>query len=262
MKNYLSIGEVSKIKGVSIKSLRYYGDLGILPPIYINPKTGYRYYSIDQLLMVDLIKICIDLDIPLKQFQNYFDLDGQMDMGKLLCDAEDIVLQKEKKLKTSMAFLNTMSKHMKRTNKIKEHKENFIQHIPKRYFLTVPWNGDFSDYRKISEKYTMLFRQCQQLHMSDTFNQGVFFVRKEDAIESYVFLEIHKPEIEISNLYVVKEGAFCCKVLTDENITKEIPYDFHDICIIKELLDLQVNFQMPLLEMQCFFDKSKDENIV
>lgn len=255
MQNYLSIGEVSKIKGVSIKSLRYYGDLGILPPAYINPETGYRYYSIDQLLMVDLIQICIDLDIPLKQFQNYIDTDGQMDMGKLLHDAEEIVLQKEKKLKASMAFLNTMSKHMKRTNKIKEHREKFIQYIPKRYFLTASWNGDFSDYRKISEKYTMLFRQCQQLHMSDTFNQGVFFVRKKDAIESHVFLEIHKPDIEIPNLYVVEEGDFCCKVLTDEKIAEEIPDDFHDICIIKELMDLQINFQMPLLEMQCLFDR-------
>lgn len=105
----------------------------------------------------------------------------------------------------------------------------------------------------------MLFRQYQQLHMSDTFNQGVFFVRKKDAIESYVFLQIHKPEIEISNLYVIKEGKFCCKVFTEEHITEEIPYDFYDICIIKELSDLQVNFQMPLLEMQCLFDRSKDE---
>ena len=37
MKEYLTIGEVSKMKGVGIKSLRYYDRLGILKPAYINP---------------------------------------------------------------------------------------------------------------------------------------------------------------------------------------------------------------------------------
>lgn len=52
MKEYLTIGEVSKMKGVGIKSLRYYDRLGILKPAYINPDTGYRYYSIEQMLKI------------------------------------------------------------------------------------------------------------------------------------------------------------------------------------------------------------------
>ena len=69
MKEYLTIGEVSKMKGVGIKSLRYYDRLGILKPAYINPDTGYRYYSIEQMLMLDMILLCLGLDIPLKQMQ-------------------------------------------------------------------------------------------------------------------------------------------------------------------------------------------------
>lgn len=43
--NLLSIGEFSKIANVHIKSLRYYDKLGVLKPIYVDPKTNYRYYS-------------------------------------------------------------------------------------------------------------------------------------------------------------------------------------------------------------------------
>lgn len=45
----LSIGEFSKICGVSTKTLRYYAEMGLIIPDEINPENGYRYYSIKQL---------------------------------------------------------------------------------------------------------------------------------------------------------------------------------------------------------------------
>lgn len=56
MKNLYSIGEVSKIKKVTVKALRYYYKVGILIPKYIDDNTGYRYYSIDQFIHIDVIK--------------------------------------------------------------------------------------------------------------------------------------------------------------------------------------------------------------
>ena len=44
----LSIGEFSKICGVSQKTLRYYDEIGLIKPNEINPKNNYRYYSINQ----------------------------------------------------------------------------------------------------------------------------------------------------------------------------------------------------------------------
>ncbi|MGE7946424.1 MerR family transcriptional regulator [Lysinibacillus sp. NPDC093688] len=45
----LSIGEFSKICGVSTKTLRYYDEIGVINPDEINAESGYRYYSIEQL---------------------------------------------------------------------------------------------------------------------------------------------------------------------------------------------------------------------
>ena len=54
----LSIGEFSKICGVSQKTLRYYDEIGLIKPDEINPKSNYRYYSIDQLeKMLFIIKL-------------------------------------------------------------------------------------------------------------------------------------------------------------------------------------------------------------
>ena len=84
MKQYLSIGEVAKTRGVNVQSLRYYEKLGILVPAYINPESGYRYYSLEQIMILDTILLCVELGIPLKQLKNYVDENGQLEFEKLL----------------------------------------------------------------------------------------------------------------------------------------------------------------------------------
>ncbi|MCL2222593.1 MAG: MerR family DNA-binding transcriptional regulator, partial [Oscillospiraceae bacterium] len=44
----LSIGDISKFTGVSIKALRYYERIGILKPAYVDPDSLYRYYNFNQ----------------------------------------------------------------------------------------------------------------------------------------------------------------------------------------------------------------------
>ncbi|RDU24042.1 MerR family transcriptional regulator [Anaerosacchariphilus polymeriproducens] len=43
------IGEFSKLTQVSIRMLRYYDETGLLKPAKIDPFTGYRFYSVEQI---------------------------------------------------------------------------------------------------------------------------------------------------------------------------------------------------------------------
>jgi len=43
-----SIGRLSKISNISIDTIRYYDDIGLLKPAYISEESGYRYYSAEQ----------------------------------------------------------------------------------------------------------------------------------------------------------------------------------------------------------------------
>ncbi len=45
----LKIGEFSRLAEVSVKTLRYYDDLGLLQPNWVDRYTGYRYYTLQQL---------------------------------------------------------------------------------------------------------------------------------------------------------------------------------------------------------------------
>ncbi len=44
----LQIGEFSGLTGLSVKALRHYDDLGVLPPARVDASTGHRFYGADQ----------------------------------------------------------------------------------------------------------------------------------------------------------------------------------------------------------------------
>ncbi|GMA97989.1 MerR family transcriptional regulator [Pelosinus sp. IPA-1] len=51
----LSIGEFSKICGVTTRTLRHYDTIGLIKPTHINPDTGYRFYEVSQIRQLLLI---------------------------------------------------------------------------------------------------------------------------------------------------------------------------------------------------------------
>ena len=90
---YLSIGKVAKQKNISIKALRYYNEIGIFVPAYINPKTNYRYYTKEQLPMLDAVNLCLKLGIPLKTLPTYINNDT-FDFSALLSDTRKLAEEK------------------------------------------------------------------------------------------------------------------------------------------------------------------------
>lgn len=94
MKGYLSIGAVSKEKNISIKSLRYYDRIGVFKPAYVNESTNYRYYTREQLYVLDAISLCVELGIHLSDFKNYVDEEGTFNLQGLLYDGKLMAEQK------------------------------------------------------------------------------------------------------------------------------------------------------------------------
>lgn len=46
-----TIGEVSRITGVSKDTLRFYDKIDLFKPSFVDPQNGYRYYTYDQFIM-------------------------------------------------------------------------------------------------------------------------------------------------------------------------------------------------------------------
>jgi len=72
VQNRFSIGEMSRLMNVPVKTLRYYDEIGLFKPIEVNRHTGYRYYSTEQFEQLDIIKYLRLLGVPLTEITAHF----------------------------------------------------------------------------------------------------------------------------------------------------------------------------------------------
>lgn len=64
-----TIGEFSKIAGLTIKTLRFYHEEGLLVPSFVDPQTGYRYYDETQIETARTITFLRSLEFPLSEIK-------------------------------------------------------------------------------------------------------------------------------------------------------------------------------------------------
>lgn len=63
----LRIGEFSVLTQISIKTLRYYDEVGLLKPAHVDLDSGYRFYSASQVPRLHRILALKDLGFPLER---------------------------------------------------------------------------------------------------------------------------------------------------------------------------------------------------
>jgi DNA-binding transcriptional MerR regulator len=71
----IRIGDFSKLSRVSIKTLRYYDEMGLLKPVSVDPFTGYRLYEHGQLPILYRILALRDLGFSLEEIGRFLDDD-------------------------------------------------------------------------------------------------------------------------------------------------------------------------------------------
>ena len=64
----MTVNEVSKLTGVSIRALQYYDKIGLLKPSG-HTESGYRLYDDTALEKLQQILLCRELEFPLKEIK-------------------------------------------------------------------------------------------------------------------------------------------------------------------------------------------------
>src|SRR3954447_22146528 len=73
----LSIGELASLGRVTIRSLRYYDEIGLLPPAEVDQSSGYRSYAPDQVPVLTRILQLRDFGLRLDDITGI--VDGGLD---------------------------------------------------------------------------------------------------------------------------------------------------------------------------------------
>ena len=70
-KKLYTIGDISEICGVPIKTLRYYDEINLFKPIELDLFTNYRYYSDEQVKEFELLKLLQEAGFSLEEIKKY-----------------------------------------------------------------------------------------------------------------------------------------------------------------------------------------------
>lgn len=94
------IGEFSKLTQVSIRMLRYYDEKGLLKPAEIDPWTGYRMYSVDQIPILNKIIYLRDSGFNVAEIATALDNDNFMEeqLNKKYLEIEKNIQNEQLKL--------------------------------------------------------------------------------------------------------------------------------------------------------------------
>ncbi|WP_096439760.1 MerR family transcriptional regulator [Alteribacter populi] len=155
-KKYFSIGEVSKLKNITIKALRYYHNIGLLIPAYINPDNGYRYYTINQFIYLDIIKICRHRNVSINEIKALF-AKADTNYLKLYLEQKNEEIHNEiKKLEQFNKQIEILKTTIHSSEDELMNKGFNIQTFEERYFLSSPTQGgelnEIKSFDKLDEK--------------------------------------------------------------------------------------------------------------
>lgn len=143
------ISDFSKKTGVSIQTLRYYDQIGLLQPSYIDFYTGYRYYEDDQTYLLEQINQLKEIKLSLEEIKHYM-------------KTKDITIIIEKK--------KGLEEQMKKINQILEQKSKYI-------FYTI----EESDYKKYVEINGLKQARCAQALEVRDHNASYFIIEKDHS---------------------------------------------------------------------------------
>ncbi|MFJ9646116.1 MerR family transcriptional regulator [Streptomyces sp. NPDC101206] len=88
-----SIGDLSRLTGLTVKAIRYYSDQDIVPPTERSP-AGYRLYDVDALARLNLVRTLRDLGLDLTAVRKVLDRKASLaDVAEAHADALDVEIR-------------------------------------------------------------------------------------------------------------------------------------------------------------------------
>lgn len=105
----MTVKEFSQLSGVSVRTLHYYDEIGLLKPSSVDQHTGYRYYNENALLRMQQILFYRELDFSLKQIHEIM-ASPNYDKSKALAEQRKLLTLKKERLERLITAIDGAAK--------------------------------------------------------------------------------------------------------------------------------------------------------
>ncbi|PEA55054.1 MerR family transcriptional regulator [Bacillus pseudomycoides] len=268
MKNLFSIGEVAKIKDITIKALRYYHKMGILIPRYIDETTGYRYYSLDQFIHIDIIKSCRELGTSIVELQEIFKNCDTEKLLQFLQLKRDEAEEHIKKMQEVIKTIDTLNRKVEHSKDIVNNDEISIQFFEQRYVIVAPCKEVGSLQELLY--YSDLEKIIQDKEGKMSMERGILYnVDAEWNVEpKYVFSRLQGDSniAAEQNIKILPKGKYVMLAYSKENEeerrNKIITYVKENHLKVKNLIEVELfndffNTESYSCQIQMFLEENE-----
>ncbi len=107
----MQINEFAKLTGVSVRTLHYYDEIGLLKPAFVDAQNGYRFYDENSLLRMQEILFYRELDFSLKSILEILS-SPDYDKQKALAEQRKLLELKKERLERIIHALDDATKGM------------------------------------------------------------------------------------------------------------------------------------------------------
>lgn len=182
----MRISEVAKLTGITVRTLHYYDEIGLLKPSEIT-EAGYRLYSREDLEILQQILFFRELDFPLSQIKEIMN-NPNYDKEEALKKQKELLIQQRQRIEGLIKLIekriegdNNMSFKEFDMNEIEENKKKYAKEVKERWGTSKAYEESekkTSSYNKekwgdINQETSDIFKGFAELRNSDPGSEEV-----------------------------------------------------------------------------------------
>ena len=182
----MRISEVAKLTGITVRTLHYYDEIGLLKPSEIT-EAGYRLYSREDLEILQQILFFRELDFPLSQIKEIMN-NPNYDKEEALKKQKELLIQQRQRIEGLIKLIekriegdNNMSFKEFDMNEIEENKKKYAKEVKERWGTSKAYEESekkTSGYNKekwgdINQETSEIFKGFAELRNSDPGSEEV-----------------------------------------------------------------------------------------
>ncbi len=209
MKNsLLKIGEMAELNHVSTQTLRLYAKNKLLEPEYLDPKTGYRYYTLEQCAKLDLIRALKSCRLSLEQIAEILSLSSEELLLQALEEQTGALADEIYNLSVSRNNLSRVQKNLQILNTLPPFGQVFFEYVPERKIDVQKTDFDFFELGH--EGYERMLRHMQN-YLHENQLPPSYFINVGTLMEKEYFIKgtysSHSAFIFVDELYPEKSSV-------------------------------------------------------
>jgi MerR family transcriptional regulator, activator of bmr gene len=215
-KELFSIGEMQKMTGVSVSALRFYDQLGLLKPGYVDEGTGFRYYGYEHFWQIEIIKMCRDMKLPLKGLKGVLESQDDERFVEFLEEQRKSAKAELRRLKEVVADISWMERQWDNKARLLKGDLIFRKHIPERAVIPAMWEDDFTNdllHLKLQQKTEHELKHLKTIkrHYGYYLDCEKFLTGQIDTQAEYLELDMYQ-NTDASTIETLPGGEYVCYI--------------------------------------------------